>query len=707
MITSDLAQDRPIGRARDDRLSRSPFVENIIRALVIEERDPTGKVVARHSTGVVVGLTGKWGSGKSSILGLIAEQLEKTDYIVVATFNPWLFKGRDELLAAFFNELREALGRSKTEQVKALLAQLDRYRVAIDFAGNATAFAADAAGASGAATVVRKVLGRFLKAIVRPKDLSPQKERLALEDKLRKANVAVVVLIDELDRVEDEDVRAVAQLVKAAGDIRGISYLVAYDPHRVADALGRGEGPSRQESGEAYLEKIIQHPIPLRPLFTEDVDALLEALLAHHDLKLPNELSESEQQVLDYIRNVAETPRDLKRLAGAYAVLTPMLRGEVSPADLLGYCWILTKAPALRDALARNLDVMVDDTADKGEIMRRVVEEHARKKPDLVSALGESAAAHLPLLELLFPRFAENPGATTEPNRIARRRNLVRTLYLGDPPGVANRETVERLWACADEDELEQELRRHLTSGGLRAVIDRLDDLLPNLPAERDAPFFRALARALIRDHDWYLDPEPNGVLADDAATHLLRLGLRDRKHVERAREAVLALVNKGDLILAPYILRKHLFRWGLTHHDKAERPGEYLFDKEETMGLLETVEPAYRAAVLDGTILRRITNCEALFTLSNAQRWDDELHVSLSEQIDLAEARASLAALLVPPGHSIDRPSIDAMLDGDRLLDAMDEAGEGFEATSWTEGCFLRLRAALSGRNNFWLTED
>lgn len=60
----------------------------------------------------------------------------------------------------------------------------------------------------------------------------------------------IVVLIDELDRVESEEIRTVAQLVRSVADFPGVSYLLAYDRERVAQALG-GENAER---GQAYLE---------------------------------------------------------------------------------------------------------------------------------------------------------------------------------------------------------------------------------------------------------------------------------------------------------------------------------------------------------------------------------------------------------------------------------------------------------------------
>src|SRR5215217_1735576 len=704
--TADLAQDRPIDREIDDRLDRIPFVENLILALIRDEKDLSGHLVARRSTGVVVGLTGKWGSGKTSILNLVAERLKKTEYVAVATLNPWLFKGRDELLAAFFGELRDALGHSPEKHARKLVAAMDAYREAITVAGHFAALAADTAGAGGMATAGRAALRQALRLIRKPKGLSPQEERRKLEKKLADAKIAVVVLIDELDRVADEEVRAVAQLVKAIGDIKGISYLVAYDPDRVADALGRGSGDDRRRTGEAYLEKIIQHPIPLRPLFTQDITALLDGLLYHHDLALPADLPNEEKKVVEYIRQSAATPRELKRLVGSYAVLDRMLRKEISPADLLGYCWLLTKAPTLRDAIAHNIDVVVDDP-DADEISRRVVRRMDHKgKLEPAEALGTAVAGHEELLGLLFPIFGSNRSDASGA-RMSRRRNLVRALYLGDPPGIASSDDIKKLWDEPDEAVLSAELRRLLKVGELRPVIDRLDDLLPKLPKEGDAKFWRALSKALIREHDWLLTPEDNHAIAEDAASYLLRLGMRDKAQVERVKSVTEALLADGDLIILPEVLRKHLFRWDLTIHARSDSGGEYVFTKEETKDLLARSIPSFRAALLDGTLLRRVPNCEAIFVLSNTNNWDDDLRRSLTAQLDGHEGRASIAGLIVPPGYSADRSSLDLLFDADAVLGRMRTAKDGTSTDSWSEQSLRRLRAILAGRNPMCAGED
>jgi len=79
-------------------------------------------------------------------------------------------------------------------------------------------------------------------------------------EELAAVNLPIVVLIDEVDRVEDDEIRSIAQLVRSVGDFPGVSYALAYDPKRVIQALGGAERTDvlRDERGRAYLEKIVQ-----------------------------------------------------------------------------------------------------------------------------------------------------------------------------------------------------------------------------------------------------------------------------------------------------------------------------------------------------------------------------------------------------------------------------------------------------------------
>ena len=93
--------ERPIGTERDDRLLRQDLVSRLLGALI----EPEGR-----ATGMVLGLTGPFGSGKSSVLNMVAERAEANHpATIIVTFNPWLANSRNGLIHGFFAEVTAAL----------------------------------------------------------------------------------------------------------------------------------------------------------------------------------------------------------------------------------------------------------------------------------------------------------------------------------------------------------------------------------------------------------------------------------------------------------------------------------------------------------------------------------------------------------------------------------------------------------------------
>src|SRR3954447_20303879 len=90
--------DRPIVAEAEDLLGRGGFA----RMLAAEALAPA------REEGFVIGLTGPWGSGKTSVLKLVEQALGED--AVMVSFNPWLFSKGDELVVRFLAELAVSLG---------------------------------------------------------------------------------------------------------------------------------------------------------------------------------------------------------------------------------------------------------------------------------------------------------------------------------------------------------------------------------------------------------------------------------------------------------------------------------------------------------------------------------------------------------------------------------------------------------------------
>jgi predicted KAP-like P-loop ATPase len=100
--------DQPIESAKDDLLGRNLFSRSLAEAILSYKQ--------RNS--VVTALYGRWGSGKSSVLNMVVEQvnslgeaLPNKEKPIILRFNPWNYSDQNQLIAQFFRELSLVLKR--------------------------------------------------------------------------------------------------------------------------------------------------------------------------------------------------------------------------------------------------------------------------------------------------------------------------------------------------------------------------------------------------------------------------------------------------------------------------------------------------------------------------------------------------------------------------------------------------------------------
>jgi len=323
-VSGDAAQrsapagDQPIDDLAQDELGRDRFVEAL--------RDEV-----RHapSDGFVIGVTGEWGSGKTSVINMALNPLAKEGGFRVVRFNPWLFSGTPQLVEHFFTELssqlREAGRLVRGERLIHLSEAISGYADILDplrFAPGVDA--AVRAGRASAGFLAR--LGR--------KPTSALETKAALDRLLADHDERLVVVVDDIDRLTDLEIRDVMRLVRLVGDFPNTTYVLAYASAAVAQALAADKG---QKIGQAYLEKIVQvtHAVPA--IDPDQLSMLLFGRIEGALAGLSYELDREHWSAI-YIgmRPYFRTMRDVLRYANAVRSPATGLVAELDVADILG-----------------------------------------------------------------------------------------------------------------------------------------------------------------------------------------------------------------------------------------------------------------------------------------------------------------------------------------------------------------------------------
>ena len=331
--------DRALGSGDEDKLGFREVAEGIATALVDRGSED----------GLVIGVEGAWGSGKTSLLFLIGDELgklPKDQQPTIINFRPWLIGNRDALITSLFDELSRQLDqvalsggdatRISVTKAKEAGEALRRFLHGLGRAGSLIEFVGEASGIGPI-----KLVGKGAKAAAdaagkepAPPPLSELKDKLVTS--LRELGHRFVITIDDVDRLEPAELIEILRLVRSVVDLPNVIYLLCYDRDTLAHSIEKAAGI---KSGQAYLQKIVQltvmvpkpEPLQLRQWFSDELHLIASA-------KDEDELSRL-KLVIDYEGGrQLRTPRSVVRALDAVRFLWPPL--HEAKADLADLVWL-------------------------------------------------------------------------------------------------------------------------------------------------------------------------------------------------------------------------------------------------------------------------------------------------------------------------------------------------------------------------------
>ncbi len=371
--------DAPASDPKQDRFGRFPFAQRVALTLARRE-DPKSIVIAIH---------GAWGEGKTTVLAYIDLELRGFHpEVVCVRFNPWRFTDEGTLLKSFFDTVADGLKRSLTTGKERIGKVLRDY-------GKLASVSIEYQGAKVSVGEGVQQLGASWSTA------SVEDKKRKVEAVLREEGRRIVVLIDDIDRLERSEIRQIFKLVKLTADFEYTSYVLAFDPEMVAGALGETYGSGTTKDGSNFLEKIVQVPLNLPAADTADLqeycfDHVNEALRVAQ-IRLADESRQEFEAKFDrYFASALNTPRAAKRYANALAFVMPLLAGEVNLSDVMILEALRVFYPALHAEILRSPERFVGDSRPRSQ------DDHQRAKDWMQTFLSESPVAE-PLFKQLFP----------------------------------------------------------------------------------------------------------------------------------------------------------------------------------------------------------------------------------------------------------------------------------------------------------------
>lgn len=395
--------DQPIQSNRDDKLNRSAFAESLGEAILkYKEKDS-----------IVVGLFGTWGSGKTSIINMVLEHIglasknyNVDDKPIVTKFNPWNYSDQNQLVIQYFKHLSTVLQKPDyAENVKEAGRQLEIYAnffSPLKYIPGIGQYIAIAEG-------VLKSIGSATQDMANQKANDLETKRSDLNKLLSNQPHKIVVVIDDIDRLNNTEIRQIFQLIKSLGDFPNTIYLLAFDKNVVAKALQ----PEQKGTGLEYLEKMVQMPIDIPLISKNEVEKMLLSHLDEIIKDVPEDKWDKTYWGNIYhsgIKYFFNNIRDVTRYINSLEFSFNIIKEEVNPIDFIAITAIQVFIPDLYYVIRDNINMFSGVYSETD----RSYEAQEKKKERYDKIINQSHSLPretiINLLKVMFPKIEDVYG---------------------------------------------------------------------------------------------------------------------------------------------------------------------------------------------------------------------------------------------------------------------------------------------------------
>ena len=293
--------DEPIQFTKQDLLGREKFIEDLYKEITnLPFSDP-----------FVFGLYGSWGEGKTSVINLLRNKFRESKDFIIVNFDPWHFKDEGAILTAFYSHVEQAL--SQRFVFHGLRKTFIKYQKLVSVGLSHVGFKID----------------------LLHTEESLEELRQRIESYIAQTKKKIIIFIDDIDRLQPLEILLIFKLVRLNAKFQNTIFLLSFDPIVVQNYL-----KDDLNADPAFLEKIVQKPVPLPVIEQKGVDRFLDVHIDNlfKEMKIPQNTIEKFEKEFPYIyqtqiRKLFKTLRHAKRYLNGLRSTLPPIKAEVHLYD--------------------------------------------------------------------------------------------------------------------------------------------------------------------------------------------------------------------------------------------------------------------------------------------------------------------------------------------------------------------------------------
>lgn len=689
-----LNPDLPITKSSEDILNRSTFSNSLAKTLLQYS----------FSSSLTIGLYGEWGSGKTSLLNMVLETVESTDpNTVILRFNPWLCSNSKQLITQFFKQLSAAikLKKPKSETAWELI---DQYADLFDAANMIP-------GAGALISAFGKTLAKEAKERTEQEsnDLQGKKDKIIA--KMREDDIRVIVSIDDIDRLTEEEIISVFQLVKALADFPNTIYILVFDYNVVVRALSKVQ----HGDGKEYLEKIIQVPFEIpAPCITDIHTALFSKLdVIFRDFPAEKWPKDVWAELFQFgIKKYIKSIRDVIRYTNVFLLKYDLLKDETDPVDLLALTCLQVFEPFIYSNLPGFKEFLCGDdmsnSLSRGKAYEDELKSNVSKLFPLNEKITDQEAANY-ILSMLFPKVKNVLGISYSYGRSYSHRDFFvrnnvaapecfdRYFALALEEGAISTSTIQRFIYEDSPQELEKNILAIYQSGKIIRLLDGIEAYANNRSLKISEERATAVITVLVRNWEKFLAPNDASFLSVPFSWRLLFCvdPLLERIDSARRFQYIQEIFNDDFVQPSTLALLLQNFERQLGRFTDDSKPNENAWLSLAEVLQLENIFKSRAINAIDSRSILNSANASSLFWM--LQNIDPDMakskkasiitdDTSLAKVITACTSRGSTLGKIVVKTRKIDLKHLEEFINLDEAYNRIENFVETDSFTHLTE---------------------